>query len=430
MSLTGGHVNQRPGQNERLKSAFEKYRKIRATTEELCRGLHTEDYVVQSAFEVSPVKWHLAHTTWFFETFILKPYKLRYHPFSDAFAYLFNSYYETVGEYFPKERRGTLSRPTVDEVYKYRQHVDEAMEELMSQESINSSVLERMIVGINHEQQHQELMLMDIKYNFYSNPLKPAYADYKAYPERKAGAMEWIHHDGGIAEIGHQGSSFSFDNETPRHRKYLEPFSIASRLVTNREYLEFIDDGGYRKAEYWLADGWHKINGQGWEAPLYWEEKDDEWYIFTLSGMRMMDPEEPVSHISFYEALAFAHWKGARLPTEEEWETAMNAIQPSAEDNFAESGYYRPIPPRSNNGMSQGYGDLWEWTYSPYVPYPGNKPLAGSLGEYNVKFMANQMVLRGGCCATPSSHIRKTYRNFFHLHNRWPFTGIRLAADE
>lgn len=410
---------------------FKKYREVRKATEELCTSLETEDYVVQSSFEVSPVKWHLAHTTWFFENFILKPYKTRFHPFKDEYNYLFNSYYDTVGKYFPKDLRGTLSRPTVEEVYRYRHFVDEAMYSLMDLEGLPEDVVTRMILGVNHEQQHQELMLMDLKYNFYSNPLHPVYSEYKENGREKSLSMEWIKFQGGNVDIGHASDEFAFDNESPKHNVYLKPYSISSRLVTNGEYLEFMNDGGYSEPSYWLSDGWHRVNSENWKAPLYWEEKKDGWYIFTLSGMKKMVENEPVSHVSFYEALAYANWKGKRLPTEEEWENAMKSVTPSANDNFVEKGYLRPLPAKSNgNGIMQAFGDLWEWTYSAYMPYPGTKALPGSLGEYNIKFMANQMVLRGGACITPFSHIRSTYRNFFHLGERWPFTGIRLADDE
>lgn len=402
--------------------------KVRKTTEELCNNLETEDYVVQSSYEVSPVKWHLAHTSWFYETFILKPFKTRFHPYKDEFDFLFNSYYETVGKFFPKERRGTISRPTVKEVFDYRKFVNDSMVSLMSQDNLPAEVMKRLELGLNHEQQHQELMLMDIKYNFYSNPLRPSYA---AYNEKSGspGKLEWIGFEGGNVEIGHQQDGFAFDNESPRHKVFLHPYRIASRLVTNGEFLEFIDAGGYSSPEYWLSDGWTLINKEGWNSPLYWEKRKDGWHVFTLSGMRKLNPDEPVSHLSFYEALAYANWKGKRLPTEEEWEHAMESIDQSSEDNFLESKYYRPVPALPGRGIKQALGDLWEWTYSSYTPYPGARALEGSLGEYNAKFMANQMVLRGGSCATPRSHIRKSYRNFFHMHDRWPFTGLRLAED-
>ncbi len=415
---------------ENIESAFEKFLEVRNFTETLCEGLETEDYVVQSAPEVSPVKWHLAHTSWFFETFILKPFKIRFHPFDDRFEYLFNSYYETVGSYFPKELRGTLSRPTVSEIYSYRKFINKEMSELMHQPNLPRDVLQRMIIGINHEQQHEELMLMDIKLNFFNNPLKPAYREYKSSQSNTPGPLQWIGFEGGLASIGHNSEKFAFDNESPRHQVYVKPFRIASRLVTNQEYLEFMDDGGYSRPELWLSDGWRKINSSGWRSPLYWEKKKDGWYEFSLSGLRRLVPEDPVSHVSFYEALAFANWAGKRLPTEQEWEIAMDGMEVGTGDNFLESGYLRPVAPAERKGsIRQGLGDLWEWTHSPYMPYPGTKALPGALGEYNVKFMANQMVLRGGSCVTPASHIRTTYRNFFHMDERWPFTGIRLAED-
>lgn len=412
-----------------IKSVMEKYRQVRKITEELCTPLKTEDYVVQASFEVSPVKWHLAHTSWFFEKFVLKPFKSRFHPFSDEFDFLFNSYYDTVGKYFPKAHRGTLSRPTVEEVFEYRHFVDRWMGELSNQDGLPDEVQKRVILGLNHEQQHQELMLMDIKLNFYMNPLMPSYTGYK--PSGRSGTpdLEWTPHDGGMDRVGHSSRSFAFDNESPSHDVYIAPFKIASRLVTNGEYLEFIEDGGYSEPKYWLSDGWQTINTKGWKAPLYWEERKDGWHVFTLSGLRKMDENEPVSHVSFYEALAFANWKGKRLPTEEEWEHAAKGLSPDQNDNFVESGFLRPVPASGSGKLLQGFGDLWEWTYSSYMPYPGTRALPGSLGEYNVKFMANQMVLRGGSCVTPLSHIRSTYRNFFHLNERWSFTGIRLADD-
>lgn len=413
-----------------IKSVFSKYLEIRKFTEDLCKNLETEDYVIQTSYEVSPVKWHLAHTTWFFETFILKPYKTRFHPFNDAYEYLFNSYYETVGDYFPKSQRGTLARPTVKEIYRYRKFVDDNMESLMDQHNLPDEVLQRMIIGMNHEQQHEELMLMDLKQNFYMNPLKPAYHEFKQFHGGEAQEMKFVEFGGGVIEVGHSSENFAFDNESPQHKVYLEPYLISSRLVTNSEYLEFMEDGGYSDPSLWLSDGWHKINREKWNAPMYWDEKKDGWYVFTLSGTRKMVPEEPVSHISLYEALAYANWRGKRLPTEEEWEHAMESVKVSESNNFVESGYLRPVQATgSADSILQGFGDLWEWTYSSYMPYPGTKALPGALGEYNVKFMANQMVLRGGSCVTPRSHIRRTYRNFFHLDERWPFTGIRLAED-
>lgn len=412
-----------------IESAIKRYLEVRKYTESLCENLETEDYVVQSSTEVSPVKWHLAHTSWFFETFILKPFKRKFHPFDDHYKVLFNSYYETVGEYFPKERRGTLSRPTVKEIYAYRKFIDDHMAELPDLGDLPDEVLPRIIVGINHEQQHEELMLMDIKYNFFSNPLRPAYCDYRE-SKNTLSPLEWIGFDGGMKEIGHRSQGFAFDNEYPPHDVYLRPFKIASRMVTNAEYLEFMEDGGYSKPDLWLSDGWAKIKAEGWNSPLYWEERKDGWFQFNLSGMRKVEPDEPVSHVSFYEALAYANWSGKRLPTEQEWETAMKGVEVSDGDNFMEDRYLRPIPPgEGKKGLKQGFGDLWEWTHSPYMPYPGTKALPGALGEYNIKFMANQMVLRGGSCVTPESHIRSTYRNFFHMDERWPFTGIRLAED-
>lgn len=430
MSSNGDNLKSKTDPLDEHNAVFQ-YSRVREISKILCEPLEIEDFVIQAIPQVSPPKWHLAHTTWFFETFILKPYKVGYHPISDQYKYLFNSYYESVGEYFPKNRRGILSRPTVDEIFQYRKHVDRSMKELIENipERHKEEVIKRLIIGLNHEQQHQELLLMDIKRNFYSNPLRPTYRKIEFGRNNKI-PMNWISFDGGLIEIGFEGVGFSFDNEIPRHKEWIDAYKLANRLVTNAEYIEFIEDGGYNNPEYWLSDGWSEVNEEGWNAPLYWEEYDGKWRIFTLSGMRDLDPNEPVSHVSFYEAAAYAKWRGKRLPTEAEWEGAFVNFAPKDEDNFMETCLYHPRSPFENGGgLLQGMGDLWEWTMSPYEPYPGNKPLPGALGEYNAKFMANQMVLRGGSCVTPKSHIRTTYRNFFALKERWPFTGIRLADD-
>lgn len=411
---------------------FKQYNNVRRFTEKLCEPLETEDYVVQTSFDVSPPRWHIAHVTWFFETFLLKPYLLRYHPISDDYDYLFNSYYESVGRFFPKVDRGRLSRPTVKEIYEYRRFVDENMEKLLSNipENHKDEILKRVMIGLNHEQQHQELLLMDIKHNFYSNPLKPSYTEVKVTNDRAVGEMKWVEFDSGVAEIGHSGNGFAYDNEEPRHKVFLNSFRLSSRLVTNGEYLEFMEDGGYGEPKYWLSDGWGAKKMNKWNSPLYWEKMNGKWYIFTLGGMRPLKKSEPVSHVSFYEAYAFAQWKGKRLPREEEWEFAFSNASKNEQSNFLESGFLHPVPPiGENEGLSQGYGDVWEWTQSPYVSYPNSKPLEGALGEYNAKFMVNQVVLRGGSCVTPKSHIRATYRNFFHPDKRWVFSGIRLADD-
>lgn len=389
--------------------------------------LKIEDYVVQASPDVSPMKWHLAHTTWFFERFVLTPFSPAYRLFHPGFDHLFNSYYETVGKPFPRSERGWLSRPTVKEIWGYRQYVEEHVEKLLLDNSTPLySVWPTIEIGIHHEQQHQELMLTDLKYNFYVNPLKPVYrecASRQARPNTN-NSFEWETFDGGLVEIGHDGQGFAFDNEGPRHKLWLEPYRLASRPVTNGEFLAFMEDGGYHEVSYWLSDGWTTVRREGWRAPLYWEQIDGEWYYFTLSGMRAVDEREPVTHISFYEADAYARWAEKRLPTEAEWENAFASCK--IKGNFADTRYYHPCADETG-GVESVYGDVWEWTASPYVPYPGNTPLEGALGEYNAKFMANQMVLRGGSCVTPASHIRPTYRNFFQPDKRWQFSGLRLA---
>jgi ergothioneine biosynthesis protein EgtB len=404
-----------------------RFREVRAQSERLCAPLATDDYQIQSALETSPPKWHLAHVSWFFETFLLKPHAPDYRPFHPGFEYLFNSYYESVGSFHPRAQRGLISRPTVEEVYGYRRHVDDAALALMHAipDARWDAVALRVTLGLHHEQQHQELLLMDIKHNFAANPLRPAYQTPTSMVSSPPPPLHWTERAGGIAEIGHEGSGFAFDNETPRHTVLLHDHALASRPVTNGEYLEFMASDGYGDARHWLADGWAKLREQGWDAPLYWDQQDGEWWSMTLGGFRPVNEAEPVCHVSYYEADAYARWAGKRLPLEEELET-MLAAEPVA-GNFVESGLLHPLSAADGDG--QWYGDVWEWTRSAYSPYPGFRPLAGSLGEYNGKFMANQMVLRGGSCATPRSHMRESYRNFFYPHDRWPFTGIRLAAD-
>ncbi len=415
---------------------LERYCAVRRQTQQLCAPLAVDDYQIQSAPEVSPPKWHLAHTTWFFETFLLRAFLPRYRPFHPRYEYLFNSYYETVGSFHPKGERGFLSRPTVEEIFGYRRHVDESMGELIGSAPAGhwADVAFRLTLGTHHEQQHQELLLMDIKLNFAVNPLRPAYHAPPAAPENRrdqpAGSLsrpprlEWLERAGGVFEVGHDGAGFTYDNETPRHRVLLRPHRLASRPVTNAEYLAFIESGGYHHAQHWLADGWAVCRRRGWEAPLYWEKGAGGWWQMTLAGLRRVPEAEPVCHVSFYEADAFARWAGKRLPAEAELE--LVAAERPVEGNFVESGLLHPAP---DAGGGQWFGDVWEWTSSPYAPYPGFRPLAGALGEYNGKFMCNQFVLRGGCCVTPRSHLRPTYRNFFYPHDRWPFTGIRLAED-
>ncbi len=386
----------------------QRYRGVREDSLRLCEPLAIEDYGVQPMPDASPPKWHLAHTTWFFETFVLKPYSADYRLFDPDFEYLFNSYYNGVGKQFPRSRRGNLSRPTVAQVRDYRAYVDEAMRPLLDAPA--GVVEKRTILGLHHEQQHQELLLTDLKFNFGNNPLHPVYRDDRAEPERTAvREPTFSSFDGGVAEIGCGGeSSFAFDNETPRHRVFLQPYMLADRLVTNGEFLAFIEDGGYTRPELWLADAWaRQQSGEAWRAPLYWRLEEDGWYEYHLSGLQPLDVDAPVIHVSHYEADAFARWAGARLPTEQEWEAAV----------------------AGGGNLEQVVGEAWQWTSSPYVSYPGYRPLPGALGEYNGKFMANQMVLRGGSCVTPDGHVRPTYRNFFYPSDRWQFSGIRLARD-
>ncbi|MEX0702079.1 MAG: ergothioneine biosynthesis protein EgtB [Planctomycetales bacterium] len=415
-----------------------RYRSVRGMTERLCGPLEPEDCVVQSMPDASPVKWHLAHTTWFFEQFVLAAAVPGYRPFRPEFGFLFNSYYDAVGERHPRPRRGLLTRPTLREVLEYRAAIDRAMGDL--RETGASGEFAPVIeIGLHHEQQHQELLLTDVKHLFAQNPLRPAYAPDRLVPDEQAPRATgralphtWIEFKGGVRAIGHAGPGFAYDNESPRHEALLRPFRLAARPVTCGEYLAFIDDGGYARPELWLFDGWDAVRGAGWQAPLYWERGEaGGWRIFTLAGTRDLDPREPVCHVSFYEADAFARWAGARLPTETEWEIAA-ADAPIA-GNFVEDERYRPAPtagPASAASPQQLFGDCWEWTASPYTAYPGYRAPAGALGEYNGKFMCNQMVLRGGSCATSQTHIRATYRNFFHPPARWQFSGIRLALDE
>jgi len=399
----------------------ERYREIRNTTLHITSPFSAEDLMLQSMPDASPAKWHLAHTTWFFETFILSPYVSGYRPFDPRFKHLFNSYYKQLGSHPYRGARGLMSRPSLDEVRAYREHVDRAM--LRYLEVLDERTASLIEVGLNHEQQHQELILTDIKHALWSMPLRPERGDGPR-AVKDAGPLEWVAFEGGIREIGYADSGFSFDNEGPRHQVLLTPFKLASRLVTNAEYLEFMKDGGYHRPELWLSDGWDTVCAQGWKSPFYWEDREGHSFDFSYDGMREVDPAAPVCHVSYYEADAFAHWSKARLPREGEWEVA--ASQLSTKGVFLESGKLRPQP-ASGKGLQQMFGDVWEWTASPYVAYPGFVPAAGAIGEYNGKFMCNQFVLRGGSCVTPESHIRASYRNFFPPHVRWQFMGIRLA---
>ena len=371
----------------------------RKRSETLCDPLETEDYVVQPTEEVSPPKWHLGHTTWFFEEFILKPYAKGYHIFDQDFSFVFNSYYETVGKRVIRANRGNLSRPSVKRIYEYRHYVTEAMQELF--ENTEDPILYELLeIGINHEQQHQELLLTDIKYILGHNPLLPSYSTEIAEHTVSGAEEHWLSVSEGVYEIGHQGEGFCFDNELGRHKVYLEPFEISENLVTNKEYCSFIEDGGYTRFELWHAAGWDWVKQQRIQSPLYWHLINGEWYHYTLNGLTTIEANAPVTHISYYEAFAFAQWKNLRLPTEFEWEAVQNQFS---------------------------WGQRWEWTESAYLPYPKFKKAEGALGEYNGKFMVNQKVLRGSSIATPPGHSRPTYRNFFHPHERWQYTGLRLA---
>lgn len=402
------------------------FSRVRSATQNLCRTLEPEDYVVQSMPNVSPTKWHLAHTTWFFEQFVLVPNVAGYEIHNEHFHHLFNSYYQSKGQMHARNERGLLSRPTLKEILAYRHYVDEQMLELV--ENDPESKIEFLItLGLHHEQQHQELMLTDIKHVFSVNPLEPALIHTLSdKPHDTVDDYEFIHQTGGIQNLGAYGPEFCFDNETPRHGVLLKDYEIANRLITNGEYQAFIQDGGYRDASLWLSDGWSWLQDEAINRPLYWSE--DLESEFTLGGRQTIEPEAPVCHVSFYEADAFARWAGARLPTEAEWEVVANMPR---EGNFVDSGRLHPtaLSQSPESVIAQLFGDVWEWTASPYAPYPSFKPLSGSLGEYNGKFMCNQMVCRGGSCVTPADHIRRTYRNFFYPQDRWQFFGIRLARD-
>ncbi len=416
-------ANIRPNKN----TLSDRYESVRRRSLELLASLEPEDYVVQSMPDVSPAKWHLAHVTWFFERFILCERVDGYAPFDERYHYLFNSYYQTVGDMHARPERGLLSRPAVDEILAFRTHVDTAMLSLLEQKAEDIDLGTLTELGLNHEQQHQELMLTDIKHVFSVNPLGPALVEAAdSVVSSAAPTMRFVDFGGGITELGHKGDGFAFDNETPRHEVLLHDFSIASRPITNHEYRRFIADGGYRHPALWLSDGWAWVESERIDRPLYWDVELARY--FTLAGWQTIEPGAPVCHVSFYEADAYARWAGCRLPTEAEWETAASGE--ATHGNFVESGRLQPtVTETSSEGSLQFFGDVWEWTSSPYAPYPGYRPLAGALGEYNGKFMCNQMVCRGGSCATPADHIRATYRNFFYPHQRWQFLGVRLARD-
>ncbi len=401
-----------------------RFHQVRTLTDSLAAPLSAEDQTVQSMPDVSPTKWHRAHTSWFFETFLLAPGLSEYEPFHPAYGFLFNSYYEGVGARHARNDRGLLSRPGIGEIADYRHHVDDAMDRLFC-DSLDDSVLSLLELGIQHEQQHQELLLMDIKHVLSRNPLEPAYASLDVPTPSEAPPLSWREHAGGMVEIGHSGEAFSYDNECPRHMVYLPPFAVAGRPITCGEWLSFIEDGGYHHADLWLSDGWATVLAGQWDAPLYWSRVDNEWHVFTLGGSRPLDPAEPVCHLSYYEADAYARWAGARLPTEAEWEVLASADV--VEGNFLDQSTLHPRPVVGDR--TSPFGDVWQWTSSSYSPYPGFEPAAGAVGEYNGKFMVGQYVLRGGCCATPDGHSRLTYRNFFPPAARWAFSGLRLAKS-
>jgi ergothioneine biosynthesis protein EgtB len=424
-------------------SLLERFRAVRAATTRFCAPLSPEDMMVQSCAEASPVKWHLAHTSWFFETFLLAEFVAGYQAFDPDFRWLFNSYYNSLGEMPEKKLRASFSRPPLDRILAYRAHVEAGIERLL-QQTPEDEILRRVALGLEHEQQHLELAATDIKHAFFTNPLQPAYTEAKDAPSSMiAPPVEWLPYSPGypvrpgIVEVGISPNpravdSFAFDNETPRHPVYVAPFRLASRAVTCAEYLTFIEEGGYSRPEVWLSEGWTTLHAEGWQAPLYWRRDaatKSGWSIYTLHGWRSLGElsETPVCHLSFFEADAYARWSGHRLPTEFEWEFV--AAQTPIQGNLLESDALHPRPAANGPGPQQMFGDVWEWTQSPYTGYPGYKPLPGALGEYNGKFMSSQMVLRGGSCVTPQTHIRATYRNFFHPSTRWQFSGLRLARD-
>ena len=408
-----------------------RYQSVRDHSERICTPLSPEDCVIQSMPDVSPLRWHLAHTTWFFETFVLKRFD-GYQPACEAFEYLFNSYYNTVGQPYPRDRRGLLSRPSLSEIYEYRRSVDQQILELLSRpERLDDEIRDVIEVGLQHEQQHQELMLTDIKHVLSCNPLLPVYREDRI-DSLRVPVQEWVCIDEGVVEIGHEGNSFSFDNERPRHRVFLEPYEISPRLVSNGDFLQFVQAGGYQNPEYWLSMGWQEVSQHGWTSPMHWSNRDGVWSEFTLAGATTLQPELPVTHVSYFEADAYARWADARLPTEAEWEHTFageeNTAQ-GAEMAFHEGQAVHPTHVTGASRFSSAFGSTWQWTSSSYAPYPGYQPLPGALGEYNGKFMCNQYVLRGSSCATSANHHRVTYRNFFSPAARWQFTGIRLARS-
>ncbi len=404
-----------------------RYAAVRAQTENLAGALSAEDCALQSMPDASPVKWHLAHTTWFFETFVLESHAEHHEPFDGSYRYLYNSYYHAVGGQFPRAQRGLISRPSLEDIRRYRARTDVRMAALLDSGRLPGTALALVELGLNHEQQHQELVLTDVKHLLSLNPLAPAYHEAPLDIGPAPDACGWTAFTGGLRQIGAADAAFAFDNEMPRHPQYVAPFAIADRPVTNGEYLRFIEDGGYRRPSLWLSDGWVAVNTHGWEAPLYWRRIDGAWHEYTLHGLQPLDPARPAVHVSQFEADAYARWAGARLPTEFEWEVAAGAAP--GDGHFSESGELHPRA-SGHDPLAAMLGGVWEWTQSAYAPYPGYRAAAGAVGEYNGKFMSNQYVLRGGSCATPQSHIRKTYRNFFPSAARWQFSGVRLARDD
>ncbi len=417
-----------PDEDEPARSLRVRLFDARRRSIEITAPLSAEDMAVQAMDDASPTKWHLAHTTWFFETFILKDYLDGYILFDPAFNYCFNSYYELIGERHPRSKRGLLTRPSIDRIIAYREYVDCSLERLISDVAAFNSELARLVeIGINHEQQHQELMLTDILSLFAANPLRPAYSAPRT-PVRAESAqkMRWVEFSGGLQQVGHDGNGFAWDNESPRHSVFIHPFMLADRLVTNAEWMEFMSDGGYCAPSLWQADGWTTINRENWRAPLYWEQCDGEWFAMSLEGLQPLDPQAPVAHVSYYEADAFARWSKARLPTEFEWETGA-----AMEKQISQTGDRRSTADDSalHGRARQMFGEVWQWTSSAHLPYPGYRPPAGALGEYNGKFMVGQHVVRGSSFATPREHARLSYRNFFYPHQRWQFLGLRLASE-
>jgi len=416
--------------NPRTADAFvATYDEVRSHTERLATPLSPEDQTVQSMADVSPTKWHRAHVTWFFETFVLADHEQGFTPFQDNYWFLFNSYYEAVGPRYARAQRGVISRPGAHDVGVYRDNVDTRMRDLVSglDDGTLAKLSDTIELGFHHEQQHQELLLMDIKHVLSLNPMQPAYAG-RPSAVSQPDQLGWVDVDGGLVEVGHRGDGFSFDNELPLHQVHLEPFRLADRLVTNGEWLEFMADGGYHRPEFWLSDGWARVHAEGWQAPFYWIELDGVWFEHTLHGTFPVNPGLPVAHVSHYEADAYAAWAGKRLPTEAEWEHGVRSAGQDVEGNLTDLDTYHPRAAGPATGaLRQAYGDCWEWTSSAYLPYPGFHPAAGAIGEYNGKFMSNQMVLRGGCALTPPGHTRASYRNFFPPGARWALSGVRLA---